>query len=297
MPQDQQWTVGRLLKWTTDYLEGHGSDSPRLDAEVLLAEALGCRRIELYTAFDKVPHQQPRDAFRELVRRRAEGMPVAYLVGRREFYSLSFRVTPEVLIPRPETELLVVALLDLALLDLAGGRPAAEPVAVADVGTGSGIIAVCAAKHLSNCRVTAIDVSPAALEVARTNVRQHGVEGRVELIESDLFAAVPAGRRFDFVLSNPPYVRTAEMETLAPDVRNFEPHQALVAGPEGIEVIRSLVPQAAERLNPGGHLLIEVSPMIHDAARAILEADGRLQPGETIKDLARLPRVVQAVRK
>ena len=109
----EPWTVGRLLQWTADYLKGHGSESPRLDAEVLLAEALGCQRIELYTTFDDVPGEQRRTAFRELVRRRAEGTPVAYLVGRREFYSLSFRVTPDVLIPRPETELLVVAVLDL----------------------------------------------------------------------------------------------------------------------------------------------------------------------------------------
>ena len=292
MPQTEAWTVGRLLQWTTDYLKDHQADSPRLDAEVLLAEALGCRRIELYTAFDEVPEEGPRTTFRELVRRRARGTPVAYLVGRCEFYSLSFRITPEVLIPRPETELLVVA-----LLDLARNRPVGEPITVADVGTGSGIIAVCAAKHLPGCRVTAIDVSPAALKVARTNASEHGVGKRVELIESDLFAAVEPGRWFDFIVSNPPYVSTEEMATLAADVKDFEPRQSLVAGERGTEVIESLVPQAAERLNCGGHLLIEVSPAIHDAARSLLQSDDRLQPGPTIKDLARLPRVVQAVRK
>jgi release factor glutamine methyltransferase len=292
MPQTELWTIGRLLQWTTDYLRGNGSDSPRLDAEVLLAEALGCRRIDLYTAFDEVPDAEPRAAFRELVRRRAEGTPVAYLIGRREFYSLSFRVTPEVLIPRPETELLVVT-----LLDLAKSRPVGKPITIADVGTGSGIIAVCAAKHLRGCRVTAIDVSPAALEVARANAAEHGVAAQIELIESDLFTAVAAERRFDFVVSNPPYVSTAEMETLAEDVRKFEPHEALVAGPKGTEVIQSLIPQAAERLNTGGHLLVEISPTVHDAVRRLLEADERFQPGPTIKDLARLPRVVQAVRE
>jgi release factor glutamine methyltransferase len=292
MSQPEAWTVGRLLQWTTDYLKNHGADSPRLDAEVLLAEALGCQRIELYTTFDKEPEAGPRAAFRELVRHRAEGTPVAYLVGHREFYSLSFRVTPEVLIPRPETELLVVTLLDLAL-----SRTAAGPIAVADVGTGSGIIAVCAAKHLLNCRVTAIDTSPAALEVARSNAEDHHVGERIELIESDLFSAVEPRRRFDFIVSNPPYVSTAEMLTLAAEVRDFEPPDALLAGPRGMEVIELLVPQAAERLNPGGHLLIEISPMIHDAVRSLLEADDRLESGATIKDLARLPRVVQAKRK
>ena len=292
MSSTETWTVGRLLQWTTDYLKSHGSDSPRLDTEVLLAEALGCRRIDLYTAFEDVPGEGPRAAFRELVRRRAEGTPVAYLVGRREFYSLSFRVTPAVLIPRPETELLVVA-----LLDLARARPAAGPLTIADVGTGSGIIAVCAAKHLPGCRVTAIDISPEALEVARGNAAAHGVAERIEFLRSDLLAAVSTGRRFDFIVSNPPYVAAEEINTLAPDVRNFEPHVALLAGPRGTAVIEVLVSQAAERLVPGGHLLMEISPTVHEAVQALLAADKRFQPGPTIKDLARLPRVVQAQRK
>ncbi len=183
MSSSAPWTVGRLLQWTADYLKSHGSESPRLDAEVLLAKVLGCQRIQLYTAFDNEPSEEVRAAFRELVRRRAEGAPVAYLVGHREFYSLDFRVTPDVLIPRPETELLVIALLDLAKTRPVGGK-----LTIADVGTGSGIIAVCAAKHLPGCRVTAIDTSPAALEVAKSNAEKHGVLGRIEFIQSDLFA-------------------------------------------------------------------------------------------------------------
>ena len=292
MPQTEAWTVGRLLGWTNDYLKAHGSDTPRLDAEVLLAEALGCERIELYATFDAVPGEEARTAFRQLVRRRAGGMPVAYLVGRREFYSLSFRVTPDVLIPRPETEFLV-----MALLDLARSRPQSDPITVCDVGTGSGIIAVCAAKHLPGARVLAVDISPAALEVARENVRAHGVEDRIELVESDLLAAVPAERRFDFVVSNPPYVTRAEMETLSPEVRDFEPHAALLAGDRGTEVIESLIPQAADHLPPGGHLLVEINPVLHDALQSLLAADNRFELGPTVKDLARLPRVVQARRK
>ena len=292
MSASEIWTVGRLLQWTTDYLKGRGADSPRLDAEVLLAGALGCRRIELYTAFEEVPGEEPRAAFRDLVRRRAEGVPVAYLVGRREFYSLSFRVGPGVLIPRPETELLVIA-----LLDLAKARPRGAELAVADVGTGSGILAVCAARHLPDARVTATDISPAALEIAAANAAEHGVAARIQFVQGDLLSAVPAQQRFDFILSNPPYVTTAELEKLPRDVRDHEPREALVAGPRGTEVIERLVPQAAERLNPGGRLLIEISPMIHDAVLALLAADPRLEPGPTIKDLARLPRVVQAKKK
>jgi release factor glutamine methyltransferase len=313
----EPWTVGRLLQWTTDYLKGHGSESPRLDAEVLLAQALGCQRIELYTTFDDVPSQQLRTAFRELVRRRAEGTPVAYLVGRREFYSLSFRVTPDVLIPRPETELLVVAVLDLAKShsplpsgEGPGVRAGAPPPAnsprlpvregaglrVADVGTGSGIIAVCLAKHLPTCRVTAIDISPAALAVAQGHAQEHGVADRIDFLQCDLFAAVPTQRRFDFIVSNPPYVTAAEFDKLAPDVRKYEPRAALLAGRQGSEVIEQLIPQAAQRLRPGGHLLMEINPALHDAVHGLLEADGRFELGPTIKDLARLPRVVQARR-
>ena len=323
MSTAEPWTVGRLLAWTVDYLKGHGSESPRLDAEVLLAEALGCQRIDLYATFDDVPGDDIRAAFRELVRRRAEGTPVAYLVGRREFYSLSFHVTPDVLIPRPETELLVVAVLDLAKGKGSGVRdqgsgdsrqsavgsrqsavggnppspfplpPSSNPF-IADVGTGSGIIAVCLAKHLPASRVTAIDISPAALAVARGNAEQHGVADRIEFVESDLFTAVPPNAPFDFVVSNPPYVAAAEMEKLAPDVRKFEPHTALLAGPKGTEVIERLIPQAAEHLRPGGQLLMEISPMIHDAVCSLLTKDGRFELGPTIKDMARLPRVVQA---
>jgi len=213
MPETERWTIGRLLQWTTEYLKRRSADTPRLDAEVLLAEALGCRRIDLYTAFEECPGEEARAAFRELVRRRAEGAPVAYLVGHREFFSLDFRVTPDVLIPRPETELLV-----LTLIELARQRPAAA-ITICDVGTGSGVIAVTAARHLPQSRVTAIDLSPGALEVARGNAQRHGVSERVEMIAGDLLAAIPAERRFDFVVSNPPYVAEHELKTLAPEVR------------------------------------------------------------------------------
>ncbi len=297
---NEPWTVGRLLQWTTDYLQGHGSESPRLDAEVLLAEALGCQRIDLYTRFDEAPSDDARAVFRGLVHRRAEGMPVAYLVGRREFYSLSFRVTPDVLIPRPETELLVVTAIDLAKtyspLSLGEGPGVRSPneLMIADVGTGSGIIAICLAKQLPTCRVTAIDRSPAALAIAKQNAQQHGVANRIEFLESDLLAAVPPERRFDLIVSNPPYVTAAEFEQLAPDVRKFEPKSALVAGPKGTEVIEPLIAQSADHLQPGGHLLVEIGPAIHDAVLALLNADARFEVGQTIKDLARLPRVVQA---
>src|SRR5215213_3710659 len=177
---DEPWTVGRLLKWTVDYLAKHGAENPRLDAEVLLAHARNCRRIDLYTAFGEVANEETRTAFRELVKRRAAGMPVAYLVGHREFYSLDFEVNPDVLIPRPETESLVVALLDSVKQRATAGTT----VTIADVGTGSGILAICAAKFVPTAQVTAIDISPAALAVAKRNAERHKVADRITFVEA-----------------------------------------------------------------------------------------------------------------
>ena len=288
--QDEVWTVGRLLSWTADYLKKHGSDSPRLDAEVLLAHSLGCERIELYTCFDEQPGDERRSAFRDLVRRRAEGMPVAYLVGHREFFSLSFRVTEDVLIPRPETEHLVVAAIDLA-------RQVKGPATVCDVGTGSGIIAVCLARQVPECQVTAVDISPAAIEIARQNAAAHEVAQRVEFVQGDLLEDQPAERTFDLILSNPPYVADGEADQMAAETRRFEPRQALFAGPKGTEVIERLVPQASERLKPHGHLLLEISPMIHQRVREIIAGDEHLDFAQTVKDLAGHERVVVARRR
>jgi release factor glutamine methyltransferase len=287
---DEPWTIGRLLTWTIDYLGRHGAENPRLDAEVLLADALGCRRIDLYAAYGELADEETRSKFRELVRRRAAGTPVAYLVGHREFYALDFEVTPDVLIPRPETELLVVA-----LLDHVKQRPAdAAVIEIADVGTGSGVLAVCAARYLPNSRVTAIDISPAALAVARRNAERHGVAGRIGFVESDLFAGLPLDASFDYILSNPPYISTSEMAELSPDIHEQEPHVALHAGEGGIDVATLLIEQAALRLKPGGVFLVEVSPMIAAQVEQLVrnQPDFELKP--TLRDLAGHPRVVQA---
>ena len=290
---DEPWTIGRLLTWTVDYLGRHGAENPRLDAEVLLAHARGCRRIDLYAAYGELADEPTRTTFRELVRRRAAGSPVAYLVGHREFYALDFEVTPDVLIPRPETELVVVALLDHVKQRAEQGAS----IEVADVGTGSGILAVCAAKYVPNSRVTAIDISPAALKVASRNAERHGVAERIEFVESDLLSAVPAEPRFDYIVSNPPYVSTAEMARLAKDVREHEPELALVAGQRGTEAIERLIPQAAGRLKPGGVLLMEVSPMIAAKVEELIRDTPAFDVGPTIRDLAGHARVVQATRR
>lgn len=293
MSSTETWSIGRLLQWTADYLKQRGADNPRLDAEVLLAHAAGCQRIELYTRFNEAADDALRDAFRQLVRKRAEGTPVAYLVGHREFYSMTFRVTPAVLIPRPETEFVVIEVLDLLKSPAFGGRT----VHVADVGTGSGVIAVCVARHAPNCRLTALDISPEALQVAAGNAQHHQVEQRIEFLQSDLLEAVPDQPSLDIVASNPPYVAQAEYDALPAMIRDHEPRQALLAGPEGLDTIARLLPQAASRLVPGGALVIEISPMLVERVGQLLAADARWQAPQVIKDLAGLSRVIRVFKQ
>ncbi len=294
MTQDAgEWTVGRLLTWTTDFLRQRGTENPRLDAEVLLAAALDCERIQLYATFGETVAEDDRSAFREYVKRRSGGEPVAYLVGHREFYSLNLRVTRDVLIPRPETELLVMTALDL----LNDHVPADTTAKVIDVGTGSGAIAVAIARYSERTRLLALDLSEAALEVARGNAVEHEVTERIEFQQGDLLEGVPAEPIWDLIISNPPYVSTSELETLNSEVRDFEPHLALVAGPDGDEVIRRLVPQAAQRLVPGGWLLLEISPMLASAVTELVGSDGHYEQPQTIKDSAGHARVIMARRK
>jgi release factor glutamine methyltransferase len=290
---DDTWTVGRLLTWTTDWLGSRGSESPRLDAEVLLAHVRGCPRILLYATFDQVVDDAARSRFRELVKRRGGGEPVAYLVGSKEFFSLDFAVSPAVLVPRPETEGLVVR-----VLDLCKERPATlPPPRIIDVGTGSGAIAVTLAKQLPTAEIIATDISAAALAVARANAARHGVEDRVTFAECDLLECPEGAGPWDVIVSNPPYVREDEFASLPDAVRLHEPRQALVGGETGVEVIHRLASQAAERLATGGWILIEIGPSTAAAAREVIAAVAGLEPGPTLNDLAGLPRIVQARRK
>lgn len=292
MAETESWTVGRLLTWTTDYLKRQGVETPRLEAEILLATARGCQRIELYTAFNEPVDEPVRALFRDLVKRRSAGEPVAYLVGFREFYSLNFEVNSDVLIPRPETEDLVMRVVDLCRQS---GKDS-SPICIADVGTGSGAIAISVARHVPGSRITAIDISPAALEVAGRNAARHQVADRIELMCGDLLSPVPPEARFDLVVSNPPYVSRSEWEALKPDVRQHEPRLALVGGETGVEIIERLVPQAADHLLDGGWLLVEISPMIVDAVKAAFQANPCFEAISVLNDSAQQPRVAQARR-
>jgi release factor glutamine methyltransferase len=283
---DEPWTVGRLLDWTARFLAQKGSESPRLDAEVLLAHALGCKRIELYTRYEEPAPDDGRQRFKELVRKRLEGCPVAYLVGRKEFFSLEFEVGPAVLIPRPDTETLVVECLRLA-------REVAEP-SVIDVGTGSGAIAVAVAKGHKGAAVTAVDVSAEALAVAGRNAARHGLAERIRFLHGDLFGPVPAGEQFDFVLSNPPYIAREDLPSLPVGVRDYEPHTALDGGAGGYAVFDRLIREAQSRLKPGGTLIVEIGSPQEGPARERLGAYPGYELGPTIKDGSGHPRVLRA---
>ncbi len=253
-PCDAQYasrnSVLRTLKQATDALAAAGCDTPRLDAEVLLAHALDRDRAWLYAHPEQIlsPHQL--DVYQTLVSRRARREPVAYLTGHKEFFGLEFIVTPDVLIPRPESEQLV----ELALHWVAATSP--SPI-IADVGTGSGAIAVTLAVHLPQAHVVATDTSPDALVVAQRNAACHGVGDRVRYVQGDLLAPL-AGRYTYFIVANPPYLSQTELAAAPPEVACWEPRAALDGGPDGLFVIRHLLAMAADRWHPDSALLVEI---------------------------------------
>ena len=297
MTQAQVWTIGKLLEWTTDYLRKNGSESPRLDAEVLLAHARNCPRIQLYTSFADEPQEAERTAFREMVRRRSEGTPVAYLVGHKEFYSLDFIVGPDCLIPRPETEHLVVAAIDWSKSRLKSSAAESSPLRIADICTGSGCVAISVAKHIQGCEISAVDICPKALSIAASNITKHGLDGRISIWEGDLLDAIPNdGSNFDMILSNPPYVSEDEMKELAKDVCEHEPILALLSGPTGMEVSERLLEQAALRLRGGGVIILESSPMLVPKLEQHLQSQSHWSLKPTIKDLQGHARIIIAER-
>ena len=285
MPDETPWTVGRLLEWTQKFFEKKGISQPRLEAEILLAHALGTERIGLYLAYEREVEADARARFREWVQRRADGEPTRYLVGGCEFMSLAFKVGPGCLIPRAETELVVEEV--MARCGKTRGRaPAAEgasagaAVAVIDLCTGCGCVAVSVAVHMPESNVVATDLSAPALAIARANAAAHGVGERVTFLEGDLYDALGAAGALpaDFLVANPPYVAEAEWETLQPEIRNHEPRKALVAGPEGTEVFERIVRGAPAHLKPEGTLLVEIGagqgPAVQNMAAQVRGLEG-----------------------
>ncbi|MFN0199404.1 MAG: peptide chain release factor N(5)-glutamine methyltransferase [Planctomycetaceae bacterium] len=281
----ETWTVRRILEWTIPHLKKHGSDSPRLDAEILLAHARKCPRIKLYTEYETVLTDEQRQVMRALVQRRAKAEPVAYLVGHREFFGLDFRLTDKVLIPRPDTETLVLQVLEHA-------KGFTQP-RILDVGTGSGCIAVAVAHHVPSARVTATDISPDALAVAQKNAELNKVADRIVFRPGDLFAAIDDGLPFDIIVSNPPYVTSKELQSLDPDVRLHEPHLALDGGEDGMTVIRRLIADAPAHLVENGVLLIEIASEQAQAVEQLMQSQGCFIDICSIPDTTGRPRVVK----
>ena len=270
----ETWTVRSLLNWARDWLGKKGVENPRLDAELLLAHALGCSRTKLYVDFDKPITGDELARFKPLIQRRGTREPVAYILGTKEFYGRPFAVREGVFIPRPETELLVQLALE------------AKPARALDLCAGSGIVGVTLAAERAECAVDLVELSPEAAAAARENAEKHA-GGRARVFHGDLFAALPEPATYDAITSNPPYI--AAGEKLAPDIMDHEPHLALFGGDDGLAVIRRIIAESPRWLAPGGFFGMEIDPDVREAAVALC-AEAGFRDVRVIKDLAGLDR-------
>ncbi len=279
-----------VLRRAAGRLRQAGVGTPRLDAEVLLMEALGWSREDLYRNPEGGLRQAQAERFESLVSRRLRAEPMAYMTGTQEFWSLDFRVTPDVLIPRPETEHLVET-----VAEFLASRPG--PCRILEIGTGSGAVAVCLARECAEAEIWATDVSAPALDVARDNASRHVVEGKIRWLRGDLFAPVQGlAERFDVLVSNPPYVPSGEIARLQPDVCDWEPALALDGGADGMDFYRRFVCEGARHLREGGLLAVEVGAEQGGAVSRLFDAEAGFHRARVRRDYAGLPRVVTAER-
>lgn len=295
MSEAKAWTIRDLLQVTSDYLKQKDIECPRLSAEVLLAHLLALDRVELYLRFDQPLNDEEVSGYRALIRRRLNREPVQYITGSQEFWSLDLEVGPHVLIPRPESELLVETAVSL----FRDGRiPRPEGARVLDLGTGSGALAVALARELPDAVVWASDISEEALSVAKHNAARHGVENRITFMAGDLWQ--PAREKnliFDLVVSNPPYIRSDAFGTLSPEVGRHEPRQALDGGPDGMVYIARILREAPDCLHPGGWVLVEMDPEQTSEALKLVEGTGQYATWERIRDYSRRYRMLMAGKR
>lgn len=277
----RDWNIKDILEWTTRYFADRGIQEPRLEADLLLAHALQKNRVFLYANYDIPLNQEERDKYKQLIIRRANQEPLAYITGQKEFMSLLFKVNPHVLIPRPETELLVETALELARKN--------SFTRIIDVGTGSGCIAVSLAFYLPEAKIDAIDISTEALEVARENALNNGVN--VQFTNGNLLQTCSGQDKYDLIAANLPYVADCAYQKLESGIRNYEPPKALVAGKDGMDLYRTLVPQSYELLKCGGYLLFEFSP---EQAETALEITSCFNQVKIHKDLTGKSRLLEA---
>jgi release factor glutamine methyltransferase len=289
--KEQVRTVAETLNKSSAYLERKGLENPRLDAEVMLGHVLGLKRIELYLDHDRPMQDHELMTFRSLVKRRLAGCPVQYLTGETEFFSLSFQISSDALIPRPETEILVEAVLKHL-------KSRAQPLKVADVGTGCGIIAINLAVHLPQAQLWATDCSQEALALARRNAERHGVTDRISFHQGDLYNPLRGLEgAFAAVVCNPPYVSSDQLEHLPREIRFHEPLVALDGGPDGLDVIRRIVLEAPSFLAAGGILALEVGAGQAPSVEQLIVSTKAFRETWVVEDYARIERVVLAERK
>ena len=318
---DKIWTIGRILKWTEQYFKDKGIESPRLDAEVLLAHVLEKQRIYLYVHFDEPLQPAELAAYREMIKQRVLRVPVAQILGEKEFMGLTFKVTADTLVPRPDTEILVQAAVerlkamkgeakapeDEALADGEEASSAAdrdeaaadvsqEPLRIADIGTGSGAICLSVLRYLAGTVADTVDISPAARAVAEENAASLGLQDRVTFHTGDLLQPL-VGMTFAAILSNPPYIPEADIATLAPEVRLKEPHTALSGGRDGLDFYRRLAKEAPAMLVPGGFMAFEVGIHQAEPVAALAKANPLIARTEILPDYAGIDRVVVGWRK
>ena len=286
--KNEVWTIGSIIKWTEQYFRDKGVDSPRLDAEVLLSHVLKKERIYLYIHFDEPLEAGELAAFRDMVKKRVQRIPVAYIVGAREFMGLTFAVSPAVLIPRPDTEILVEAVIE-RLKDKAQTK-------FVDIGTGSGAIVLSLLHYLPLACAAAVDISQDALTVAAENAETLLVNDRVDFYLGDVYAPLTT-EKFDAIISNPPYIPNEDIAKLEPEVRNFEPYGALAGGMDGLDFYRQLIAGGSARLKDGGFMVFEVGINQARAVVALTAAIPELGKTEILRDYAGIERVVIAYKK
>jgi release factor glutamine methyltransferase len=292
LPQ-ASWTILNLIRWTDEFFRGEGLTTPRLDAEVLLAETLGMDRVGLYTHFDQPLQKEELARFKKLIRRRVQHEPVAYIIGQREFWSLAFKVTPDVLIPRPETEILVAE----ALKVLACPEQKERNFRILEIGTGSGAISVALAKELPAASLVATDLSEKALSIAQENAFRHGVHQRIHFLQGDLFRPLGDGFTFELIITNPPYIAHDDFPSLPPEVRDFEPRVALDGGKDGLTFFRRVLSRVGEFLSPEGWFLAEIGAGQEQKIRQMAQGNPELACGDFVPDLSGIKRVFKAQKK
>ncbi len=286
------WTIQKLLNWIIEYFTNKGIESPRLSAELLLSHVLGLKRIELYTQFDKIVAKQQLDELHELVERAGRCEPVAYLTGKTEFYSLQLEVSPDCMIPRPETELLVERSIEFL-------RKRAGTQFICDLCTGCGPIGIAIAKNFRDARIIATDISDVALRIAAANVEKHQLKDRIELLQGDLFDPIMPHLdvdRFDLIVCNPPYVSSAEFEKLDKNVRDYEPRLALFAGEDGLDIYRRIFEKIDQFLKPDAALMLEIGYAHGQAVKEMLEQAGIFTEIKIEKDFHNNDRIVTAIK-